>query len=289
MVSARDRRASCQKRGKQKNYFRSDIHPKMAGLIEIDSFVHKYKQLLSNGFKASLYLEADQGDVHVTFKASLGLLSIQEKLLNGYGSHSPRKRNLSYLRRQERRRKLRQNNNARAEKAPSATDSENSVNDVLKSGNICANAEEVFETKAVEANHCVINFGDKEDKQSVLDELKTEEVQYEVNIDVQEKVKNFDVIEAVEVNFDGGLNDLNIEPEDPSRYILVHKLNEVAYETEDKMKWKSCTYKILVKNVDAALNVIESWKKAHNFDDLAFRSAERDEKQVKIRDIRKIH
>ena len=232
---------------------------------------------------------ADQGDVHVTFKASLGLLSVQEKLLNGNGSHSPRKRNLSYLRRQERRRKLRQNNNARAEKAPSATDSENSVNDVLKSGNICANAEEVFETAAVEANHCVINFGDKEDKQSVLDELKTEEVQYEVNIDVQEKVKNSDVIEAVEVNFDGGLNDLNIEPEDPSRYILVHKLNEVAYETEDKMKWKSCTYKILVKNVDAALNVIESWKKAHNFDDLAFRSAERDEKQVKIRDIRKIH
>ena len=101
----------------------------------------------------------------------------------------------------------------------------------------------------------------------------------------KEKVEKFDVIEAVEVNFNGGLNDLNIEPDDPSGY----KLNEVAYETEDKMKWKSCTYKILVKNVDAALNVIESWKKAHNFDDLAFRSAERDEKQVKIRDIRKIH
>ena len=121
----------------------------MAGLTEIDSFVHKYKQLLSNGFKASLYLEADQGDVHVTFKASLGLLSVQEKLLNGNASDSPRNRNLSYIRRQERRRQLRQNINARAEKAPSATDSEHSVNDVLKSGNICANTGKVFETKAV--------------------------------------------------------------------------------------------------------------------------------------------
>ena len=46
----------------------------MAGVTfeEIDSFVFKYKQLLVNGFKASLDLEAQDGEAFVTLKAGLG-------------------------------------------------------------------------------------------------------------------------------------------------------------------------------------------------------------------------
>ena len=38
-----------------------------------------------------------------------------------------------------------------------------------------------------------------------------------------EEYKNYDVIENIEVNYDGTLNDLIIEKNDIARYILVQK------------------------------------------------------------------
>ena len=44
----------------------------IASASEIDSFTLKFKNLLANGFKASLLLEADNCDAFVTLKAGLG-------------------------------------------------------------------------------------------------------------------------------------------------------------------------------------------------------------------------
>ena len=55
-----------------------------------------------------------------------------------------------------------------------------------------------------------------------------------MKIDAHENCKNYDVIEAIEVNYDGTLNDLKIDEHDPSQYILVQKLGEEPFDINDE-------------------------------------------------------
>ena len=126
----------------------------MATMKEIDSFVYKFKQLLSNGFKASLSLEADRCDAILTLKAGIGLLSGYD---HGCGSRTPRKRNGSYLRRQERRKHARQNNNVRAEKAQSfSSTSEVDGLEIGSDNNIHVNTAKAVQTEAEEAIQSIV-------------------------------------------------------------------------------------------------------------------------------------
>ena len=86
----------------------------MGAAREIDSFVLKFKNLLVNGVKASLMLEADNGEAFVTLKAGVGLCTPMDcfppnigpkYFYPNYNHRSP-----SYRRRQERRRSNRQSN-----------------------------------------------------------------------------------------------------------------------------------------------------------------------------------
>ena len=45
-------------------------------------------------------------------------------------------------------------------------------------------------------------------------EAEKSEIAYELKIDAHENCKNYDVIEAIEVNYDGTLNDLKIDEHD---------------------------------------------------------------------------
>ena len=92
-------------------------------MVEIDSFTSKFKHLLGNGYKATLTLEAIDGEAFVTLKAGLGskcslpLAPSQNCQTQNYGNyHSLKQRSHSYYRRQKRR-KL-SNKNMCAEKAP---------------------------------------------------------------------------------------------------------------------------------------------------------------------------
>ena len=101
-------------------------------------------------------------------------------------------------------------------------------------------------------------------------------------------LKYMDVAEAIKVNFDGCLNDSNVDKHSPSRYILVEKVTDKVYEIENLGKMCRCTYNVFVKNNEEATGVIENWKQANNFDDLAFDNAERGKKQVKIGEVRRV-
>ena len=82
---------------------------------EIDSFTLKFKNLLANGFKASLLFEADKRDTFVTLKAELGSSRILSPLVVSSGNQNGsqqqfhcKPRTPSYFRRQERRKLERQ-------------------------------------------------------------------------------------------------------------------------------------------------------------------------------------
>ena len=104
---------------------------------------------------------------------------------------------------------------------------------------------------------------------------------------MQEEVKNYEVTEAIEVNFDGGLDDLKIDKNNTMRTIFIHKMKkEMIQKGNENMKIRS--YNVFVRNDGVVLKLIDSWRKQGNFDDLAFNNVKSDEKQVKIREITKL-
>ena len=71
---------------------------------EVDSFVTKFKYLCHAGIKATLTVDADNGEAFVTLKAGLGLIPPPFRVFPGHGHHSRHQhRGPSYHRRQERR------------------------------------------------------------------------------------------------------------------------------------------------------------------------------------------
>ena len=108
-------------------------------------------------------------------------------------------------------------------------------------------------------------------------------LEYDLRIEAHEKCKNYDITEAIEVNFDGGLDDLKVEEKDSSRYILVRKKKESNYDEGNLLN-----YKVIVRDVEMAQKVIENWKQPHMFDDLAFGNAVYGIVIVKIREVQKL-
>ena len=116
--------------------------------------------------------------------------------------------------------------------------------------------------------------------------VASENIEYELKVDAHTKCKNYDVIEAIEVNFDGTLDELKVEETDTCRNILVQKL-ERKIENNDEER-QSLMYRVVVKNCKVAEDVIESWKERHKFDDLGFRNYVYGVVNVKIQEVQKM-
>ena len=57
---------------------------------------------------------------------------------------------------------------------------------------------------------------------------------------------------------------------------------------EDENERKFTIYKVRIRNSEESKAIVESWKESHRFDDLAFREAVRNKKNVRIREIKLI-
>ena len=82
---------------------------------------------------------------------------------------------------------------------------------------------------------------------------------FEVVIATQKEVKNYQMTEAIEVNFNGCLNDQKIDLNDQLRTIYVHRKIHEGISNEN-MNTCICTFKVFVKNNEIATHVVESWK-----------------------------
>ena len=122
----------------------------------------------------------------------------------------------------------------------------------------------------------------------VKDEVQIKEMKYDLKVEAGPNVKNHDIIEAIEVNYDGALDDQDISKDDPCRCINIHKLEPGPQHGTQNSKEKWVMYRIHVVNSAVASSVIEGWQLQKNFDDLAFCNAIRDEQQVRIQEVRKI-
>ena len=247
----------------------------MAGLDELDKFVRKFVSLWQSGCEASLHVESKAGNAFVSLQ--LGLGQAQPHLAKGQHVGGCRGGSPSKQRRKERREAERQER-ARAEEA----DAVGKVSDTSK-----LNAEKA-EIKMEESVAEEVNLDDPENSEIESDET----IEYILRIEAHEKCKNYDVIEAIEVNFDGALNDLNIEENDDARYILVQKIDkhEKVEKVDDQEKERNyvLNYKVFIRNCEAAKSVVLSWKNKYKFDDLAFRSAVYGIVRVRILEVQEV-
>ena len=233
----------------------------MASTRELDSFVTKFKHLLHNGFEATLSMESKMGKAFVILKAGLDPVSTPKRTYVSQFSPSSqlsgipsRYRSPSYRRRQERRRIAREDSNHIAEEANNVVDSPE-----YPTEKVADSQAEMFVSKA----------------------------QYEVKINAQEDVKIYDMMEALDVNFSGGLGDRNVDLT-CSRNMYVHQIGEKTCTTKNEDGFREVTFKILVDDDEIAIDVIENWQKPGQFDDLAFRNALSDKRQVKIQEVKKL-
>ena len=147
---------------------------------------------------------------------------------------------------------------------------------------------EVIQTEAVIQAEEVVEGVGTSDQIAVKTEMSN--AQFEAVVEAQKQVRSFDILEAIEENFAGALNEMGVEKDDPSRSMIVHRhLDDSWYPDESVANMNRYKIMIHVKKSDLVKNVIESWKDSCNFDDLAFRVAQMDEKQIRIKEIRRVY
>ena len=241
----------------------------MASIRELDSFVTKFKHLLHNGFEATLSMEANMGKAFVVLKAGLDPIATPFHLQKTTCSHQTpsqinggnRHRSPSYKRRQERRRILRENI------ANTAEEAENEVGGM-------------FPTDTIENLNHDLAVSQKE--------MFASKVEFDVSIAVQEEVKSYDILEALDENFIGGLSDRNVHLGKSSPVMYVHQIEEKAGEINTEERIKVLKFRINVSNDENAIDVVQNWKNNGQFDDLAFRNSLSDKRQVRIQEIKKL-
>ena len=246
----------------------------MAGQEELDKFVRKFVSLWQSGCEASLHVETKAGNAFVNLNVGLG----QVKPLTGKGQHGGVHRGGGPAKQRRReRREAEHKSKAAAEKAAAAADAE-------KSGLLS-------EKTAVEEAVGLLARKDNKSSDDKIPQIdgapdapdESEFVEYALKIAAHEKCKNYDITEAIEVNFDGALDDLKVGEKDPARYIHVQKKKK----SEDD-QGNLLIYRVCVRDIEVAHKVFENWKQPHMFDDLAFGNAVYGIVRVRIQEIQKL-
>ena len=236
----------------------------MAGNSELGKFVQKFVSVWQSGSNERLHVESEAGYAFVSLQVDLG----QAKPLAGGGQHG-RGQHRRECRESERKAKAAAEQAGAREQGGLGDEKSLTEKVVFEEGSFVA--EEVNNLNG---------------SPQVVESEKSE-IEYELKIEAHEKCNNFEVVEVIEVNFDGTLDDLKIDKHDPSREIHVQRIKKEPIEDDNKPV-AHLVYRVKVKNTEVARTLIESWKHSHKFDDLAFGNAVYDKVQVKIREVQKI-
>ena len=233
-----------------------------SSIKELDKFIQKFKSLWVSGSNAKLLVQADAetGVASVSLSVDIKLeMNKNVKLAGNTHRHGASGGSPSRQRRRARREAERLAKAAAAAEAVSTTDMEVKVN----------NSQQT------------VNRGQ--------DEMSERE--FDLSFVVHESVKSYDILEAIEVNYGGSLNDRNVSLGDPCRFISFGRVKRTEIDTVENdtgEKLEKVTCRIVVKNDENVSHVINDWRKSSNFDDLAFRNAVRGQRQVLIREVKEI-
>ena len=112
------------------------------------------------------------------------------------------------------------------------------------------------------------------------------EAHYELKIETHDDCTHNEIVEAMEANFFGTIDDKKIEDSDYLKsWIIQHLKKESLLENE---KRKVVNYRIAVKENDSVRRIIRSWQGRYNFDELAFKNYDYENRNIRILDVLRV-
>ena len=216
----------------------------MAVNFELNQFIRKFVNLWQAGCEASLHVESKAGKAYVNLQLGLGQAQSHPWKSEDTGEHASGRRGGSPAKQRRRaRRQTERQARATAEEVVGAAES-------IQGGGDAEKAD--LEVKEIITEEVMDGVPDTSEVAA------SDTVEYELKVEAHVTCKNYDLIEAIEVNFDGSIDDLKVEKTDQCRYFLVNKLeNDLKNENIEKKTWKC---RVSVQNCDMAKDILESWK-----------------------------
>ena len=231
----------------------------MAELREFHSFVTKFVNLWENGFEASLHVNSKAGYANINLQVGLGQAQYPQH------QHHQRQPGPSRVRRRERRAESR----IKAEQA---------------STKVAAAEEAAAENKPLIATPETAKVPDV----TAAEKASEETTEFELKIEAHPSCSDFDIVEAIQTNFNGILDDKKLVNNDPSRTIFVVKVNEKQKIRKIDQEFRNLqVFKVTVKRRKDAEDAIEEWNN-DTFDDHAFEKSNLKDVRIRVREVQKL-
>jgi hypothetical protein len=241
----------------------------MAGTNELDSFLRKFVILWQSGCDAKLNLESEAGNAYVTLRIGLG------KVLPGHHhGHVVRHRGGGPARQRRReRRDLERRTAAAAEDAVEVAENAPTFKDAEEAKKVEAMTEKVI---TLSPNSPIPQLD------GIVDEKENDEkAHFELKVEAHEKCTNYDVIEAIQENFFGALDQKKVDKTDPIRHLIIREEDKGLSKVQEK-------YKLIVRDNKVATDILGLWNEPYEFDDLAFKNAVYGVVKIKIKEVKRV-
>jgi hypothetical protein len=106
-----------------------------------------------------------------------------------------------------------------------------------------------------------------------------EKSHFELKVEAHEKCTNYDVIEAIQENLSGGLEQK--KKTDPIRHLTIREEDKGLTKVQEK-------YKLVVRDNKVATDILGLWNEPYEFDDLAFKNAVYEVVKIKIKEVKRV-
>ena len=238
----------------------------MAGNQELESFLRKFKILWQSGCDAKLNIESEAGNAYVTLRVGLG------KVLPGHHhGHVGQHRGGSPARQRRReRRDLERRTAAAAEEVAEVVENVQNLKDAGEAKKGEGMTEEVHPNSPIPQLDGIVDERENDEK-----------AHFELKVEAHEKCTNDDVIEAIQENFFGALDNKKVEKTDSIRHLIIREEDKGLVKIQDK-------YRIIVREDKVATDILGLWNEPYEFDDLAFKNAVYGEIKIKIKEVKRV-
>ena len=118
---------------------------------------------------------------------------------------------------------------------------------------------------------------------------KSDEAEYNLKIEAHSKCTAEDIVEAVEANYFGTLDDAKDGVEDLSRKFKVKKVEEKQVIRKIEGEFRNLPiFRIMMAETEVGRNVIESWNDKWKFDDCAFKNSDSGKIKILVKEVEKL-
>ena len=242
----------------------------MAGLEELEKFVRKFVTLWQSGSDANLYVETKAGSAFVNLRVGLGQAHTHQ------GQHAGVRRGggPAKQRRLERRAAAREASAAAAAEKAGAGD-ENREKDKI-------DEETLVKKKTEEAEDALEKVTNSPIPQVDGISESDSNICFEFRVEAHESCTHEDILESIEANFLGCLDDEKVEKDSKIRDLIVEESKDNPGSQNIRL------YEVTVLDNEIVKKIIESWNTPYTFDDLAFKKAVRDEIVINIQKVQRL-